>query len=125
MSKKKSITPAKTDPRYSYRTPKAEKEQVEKQIEALVAKINKKNGKEYYKVNKNTVFLEAVYRGLEYLERADLTPQHDEGYFQIRFVKRNKLCKSCKTVAVSPDRKCQNCKKKYTPLEYNSLKISK
>jgi len=127
MAKQKTL--ATTNPRYSYRTPKEEKAQVEKQIKALVAKVNSQkdqDGEDFYHIDQNTVFLEAVYRGLQYLERANLTPDHDEGYFQIKFTEKNRKCVSCKTVAVTPkDRKYETCGEKYTKKEFKELKVSK
>ena len=126
MAKVKTL--AKSNPRYSYRTPKEEKDQVEKQIKALVEKINSQECGEYYRIDQNTVFLEAVYRGLEYLESAELTPEHDEGYFQIQFIERKRKCSSCKKIAVAPYKtvyKCGECDARYDHKEFKDLKIPK
>jgi len=129
MSKQKTL--AATNPRYSYRTPKEEKAQVEKQIKALVERANNQaNGVKYYHIDQNTVFLEAVYRGLQYLERANLTPEHDEGFFQMEFVEKDRRCQKCRVVAVLPDHSkskytCQECGAKFTKDEfYDVLRVS-
>ena len=78
-------TKASTNPRFCYRTPKRDKDNIEGRIKELVKQINTQDCGEYYHINQNTMFLEIIYRGLDYLERQDLTPEHDEGYYQIEF----------------------------------------
>ena len=85
MTKKSKTTLAKTNPRFSYRTPKKDKENIEGRIKLLLEKINRNKG--YFHITQNTIFLEAVYRGLEYLEKSKLTPE--DAYFQIEFLEKD------------------------------------
>ena len=124
MAKKKSL--ASTNPRYSYRTEKSEKDQVELQIKELMARVNAKVDN-FYHIDQNTIFLEAVYRGLQYLERIEDFPDHanDEGYFQIEFVERPRECPKCGGFTVVANKsayKCSECGETVTPKEYAELK---
>ena len=82
MSKQKSL--ASTNPRFAYRSPKEDKANIEGRIKTLLDKINDQE-EDYYHINQNTIFLEIIYRGLDYLESIPLSPEHDEGYYQIEF----------------------------------------
>ena len=90
MTKQKEDTPAKTRPRFSYRTPKEHKNHVEERIKELVEKLNSQESGDYYHIDQNTVFLEAVYRGLDYLNSTDLSPDNDEGWYWVEFNKKEK-----------------------------------
>ena len=92
MSKQEK-TIATTNPRFSYRTPKKDKEVIESRIKLILDKLNK-NNKEYYTHNQYEVFLEAIYRGLEYLEKSKLTPE--DAYYQIEFKERPEERKNVK-----------------------------
>lgn len=87
MPKQKSL--AKTNPRFTYRTPQEDKANIEGRIKELVEKANSQEC-EHYHINQNTIFLEIIYRGLDYLERIDINPSHDEGYYQIEFKEKKK-----------------------------------
>jgi len=80
MTKQKDATPATTNPRYSYRTPKKEKEKVDNRIKALVSATNLENDEKYYKLTQNDLFLEAVYLGLEALEKSKISPKKEHHY---------------------------------------------
>lgn len=74
---------AKDEPRFSYRIAREHKANIDDRIRALAKKINKSG--EYQVISQNAIFLEIVYRGLDYLERIDLTPDHDEGWYEVEF----------------------------------------
>jgi hypothetical protein len=92
MSKQKD-TMATTNPRFAYRTPKKDKDNIEGRIKLILAKLNK-NSEDYYCHNQNDLFLEAIYRGLVELEKSKLTPE--DAYYQIEFEERPEERKNVK-----------------------------
>lgn len=89
MSKQEK-TIAKTNPRFSYRVPKKDKENIEGRIKQILSKLNK-NDDEYLKITQNEIFLEAIYRGLVELEKSKLSP--NDAYYEIEFEVRKTVGK--------------------------------
>lgn len=83
MSKQEK-TIAVTNPRFSYRVPKKDKDNIEGRIKQILSKLNKND--EYFKITQNELFLEAIYRGLVELEKSKLSP--NDAYYEIEFEER-------------------------------------
>ena len=98
MSEKSEKADPKKFPRFGYRTPKEDKVNIDGRMELLFAKANLTED-EYYHITKNDLFIEVVYRGLEYLENSKLDKEQE--YFQIEFKDRPRKCSSCKSVKVT------------------------
>ena len=79
---------AKDRPRFKHRMDREHYDITTERLNKIQKKLQQSG--EYKKIKLESIFNEAIYRGLEYLESIDLIPEHDEGWFEIRFIPKGK-----------------------------------